>query len=275
MENWSVVAKILISCTGLSLVFSFFSLLFSAISARATVATVQNVQQQRRFTAYVHFAAVTLVLVTAAYGGVIYFSNSPTASARSSEPAAGTCPCSEETKPTNEDPAKLPQRTNTSSNSGKSQAAPSKRSANFLIDAIRYDYSHNALMGRFAGTILIENGKVKFVIPNPIFRVAGRHEIPGRRTIKGITIGIADYDELIKVSRGQGGNIAWSDRLEFIASRDPGEEYAENKTIELSVPVGSIDLKGKAVIVKIDNELTSCGNPLEPSYALSSKDIFY
>lgn len=114
------------------------------------------------------------------------------------------------------------------------------------------------------------------MIPNPVFRLAGKAEIWGQRTITGIKIGIAEYEELIKVSRGQEGDVIWSNRLELIATRDHGKEYAENKTIELSVPVDvTTDLKGKAVIVQIDNELSSCGNPLEPSYAISAIDIFY
>jgi hypothetical protein len=274
MENWSTVAKILVGCSGLSLLFSFYSLLFSSISARATVATVQHAQQRKRFNIYVHSVAVSLVLVTTGYLGFLYFSNSPSASANSSQLITATCPCPEVQG--KENPLSQPQTSPTPSlNSVEVQAVPPKKSTNFLIDAIRYDYSHNALMGRFSGTLSVQNGNVKFVIANPVFRLAGRHQIWGQRTITGIKIGIADYDELIKVSRGREGAVIWSDPFQLTATRDHGEEYAENKTIEISIAVGKTDLKGKAVIVQIDNELTSCGNTLESSYAMSGTDIFY
>lgn len=69
--------------------------------------------------------------------------------------------------------------------------------------------------------------------------------------------------------------MIWSDPFQLTATRDHGEEYPENTTIEISVAVGVTDLKGKAVIVQIDNELSSRGKTLEPSYAISGRDILY
>jgi hypothetical protein len=186
------------------------------------------------------------------------------------------CPCPEATAQKSAVPVEQIQTSSvTAPSSNEAQATPPLKGKNFLIDAIRYDFSHNGLMGRFPGKVFVQNGNAKFVIVNPVFRLAGRHQIWGQRTIKGIKIGVADYEELIKVSQGQAGNVIWSERFEFIATRDHGQECAENKTIEISVPVGMTDLKGKAIIIEIDNELSSSGKKLEPSYAISGRDIFY
>lgn len=276
MDNWSAVEKILVSCSGFTLLLTFYSALFSSISARATVATVQNAQQRKRFTVYIHLAAFSFVLLTTGYVVAIHVSNSPSASANSSQSTTVTCPCPDETKQTNENsPSEAQPSPSSSVSSSEAPVIPSKRGTDFEINSIRFDYSPNALMGRFPGTLVVEDGRVKFAITDPIFRLAGRADIWGQRTITGLKIGIGDYEEIVKVSHGQKANVIWSERFDLSTTRDHGEEFSEELKIELSIDVGMAGLANKAVIIQIDNELTSCGNSLTPAYALSSKDIFY
>jgi hypothetical protein len=268
MDFW---IAILLCGSGLSIILAFHTFVVNGISARATIAAVPDSRQRKRFNFYMHLALASFLLTTT--GFLVLFvsrSNSASAGGSSSQPVGATCPCPEATPQTATIPVKENQSSSaTTPSSNPTEANVSPKGKDFLIDGIRYDYSHNALMGKFSGKLFIETGSVKFVTPHPIFRLAGRHEIWGQRTIKGIKIGIGPYEELIKVSQGQEGDVIWSDRLELIATRDHGEEYAEDKTIELSVPVRMTDLKGKAVIVQIYNELSSPGKTLEPSYAIS------
>jgi hypothetical protein len=274
MDYW---IAILLSCSGLSLLWIFHTYVVNAISARAQIAAVPDPRQRKRFTLYIHLAVVSFVVTTPVFVVLVSRTNSAAlAGGGFSQPVAETCPCPEAKPQTTEKPTKeIETNSATSSSFSQRQATHSVKETNFLIDAIRYDYSHNALMGRFHGRFLVENGRVKFIIPNPVFRLAGRHQIRGQRTITGVKVGIADYEELIRASRGQEGNVIWSDPFEFTATRDHREEYAESITIELSVPVRTTDLKGKAVLVQIDNQLTSSGKTLEPSYAISGREIFY
>lgn len=273
MDFW---IAILLCGSGLSIILAFHTFVVNGISARATIAAVPDPRQRKKFNVYMHLTIASFLLTTT--GFLVLFvtrSNSASAVGSSSQQAAATCPCPEATPQPTTIPVKENQTSSaTTPSTNQTQATLSPKGKNFLIDGIRYDHSHNALMGRFSGTLFIENGSVKFVNPHPVFRLAGRHEIWGQRTVKGIKIGIGDYDEVIKVSQGQEGDVTWSEPFELTATRDHGEEYAENKTIELSVPVGMTDLKDKAVIVQIDNKLTSSGKTLEPSYAISGREIF-
>src|SRR6185369_6207639 len=198
---------ILLCCSGLSLILAFYTFVINSISARATIAAVPDAHQRKRFNLYIHLAIFFFLVTIAGYLAlVVSRSNSASAGASSLQPAAATCPCPEAKPQTTENATKQIQTNSaTSPSPNETRAVHSATGKYFLIDAIRYDYSHNALRVGYRATFFIENGRVKFVITNPVFRLAGRHEIWGQRTITGIKIGIADYDELIKVSRGQEG----------------------------------------------------------------------
>lgn len=273
MENTSA-GKIIFFVTVSNWICVFFGILFAFLQTKTAAASVPHPPQRKRLTVATWMVLICFIgavsghvllagpwIVAEALGASMREATPPCPSSPTGQPEAGSSP-----------ERKEPSRPAPVERVGKSE---SPGGVNFSIDGIRYDYSRNALMGRFAGRYQVEPEKIKFSLVNPVFRLAGKADIIGAREVTGITVYVGDYAELAKIAGGKSGAADRSVRYDLSVVRNHGEELPANLTIDVSVPrEHTPDLSNKAMLIRMDNKLKNSGDSLSPAYVLSNRNIF-